>query len=131
MVKPQLYLILFTGTNITHRNLFILVYLALNLFRYSNANYIGKANFKDVLKNKIEFKCQYTDANGNGQFFGWYKGKELINNDQKDHYSIENTAKETKLIITWSKYLNFLNTKFLINLRRNRSTSSKMVCSNK
>jgi len=114
MVYLQLYLSLFTGTEIALEIslffycLFFFVYLALNIFLYSNANYIGtpknRANLRGQLKHQLKLECKYTGAEGTGEFSGWYKDNELINNEKKDHYLIEITDKVAKLTITLSKY---------------------------
>ncbi len=83
-------------------------YLALNIFLCSNANYIGtpknRTNLRGQLKYQLKLKCNYTGADGKGEFSGWYKDNELINNEKKDHYLIEITDKVAKLTITLSKY---------------------------
>ncbi len=82
--------------------------LALNIFLFSNANYIGTpenaTDLQGVLNKKLELKCQYNGTDGNGQFTGWYKDGQQINNDNREHYLIENSEEESKLIITLSKF---------------------------
>lgn len=109
----MVYLILFTGTDITLKIFLFLwfavfVYLALNIFLYSNADYVGIPKTTDKLrvelKHKLVLKCKYTGEDGNGEFSGWYKDNELINDTKKDHYLVENTEKVAKLTITLGKY---------------------------
>jgi len=86
---------------------YLILFTALNIFLFSNAEYIGTpkkaADLRATLKRPLVLKCKYTGADNDGQFIGWYKNDTLINNDKPEHYVVTTTKNESKLNITFTE----------------------------
>ncbi|CAF3578418.1 unnamed protein product [Adineta steineri] len=90
----------------TKIQLSLICFIALNIFIFVNAQqpqYRGtpqrNAPLTAILKHPIELKCEYTGADGEGQFIDWYRDNETVSSEKPGHYVFKSTNKESILTI--------------------------------